>query len=323
MPNKQQALSLTLETLSDIFNDSKSTTSILRKCYTISSLLDREKDMDWIKAELEGYKGVKCTIAELEKVVPDYRKVRIAYTDSFGRPIYVPTNFSMVQNFIIEESIVEIENKDSLENGFTYTSGGGIDVLREIFRNKGISLAYGQVPGLSLSNIVTRVRNKALDFLNAINVEQPLGNNDVDKSLKIINEPTENARLLLFSLENSLRKFVSQNISALNGEIGESMTRDWTSAKRKEFMPPRKPIETELINYSTFDQLKKIIIQSNNWEKIFRRYFGRPDGVISRLNELDDLRDTIAHNRVLSDFDYNSFKTLYGQIVGCIEPKKV
>jgi hypothetical protein len=257
MPNKQQALSLALETLSDIYNDSKSTTSILRKCYTISSLLDREKDIDWIKAELEGYKGAKCTIAELAKVVPNYRKVRIAYTDSFGRPIYVPTNFSMVQDFIIEESIVEIENKDSLENGFTYTSGGGIDVLREIFREKGISLAYGQVPGLSLSNIVTRVRNKALDFLNTVNVEQPIENDKMDKSLTVINDPTENARLLLFSLENSLRKFVSQNISALNGEIDESMIRDWTSAKRKEFMPPRKPVETELINTLLSTNLRK------------------------------------------------------------------
>ena len=92
-------------------------------------------------------------------------------------------------------------------------------------------------------------------------------------------------------------------------------------AKKKEAQPQRKPIDNELIDYSTFDQLKKIIIQNENWDKIFKKYFRRQDGVISRINELDDIRDTIARNRMLSDFDYDCFKTLYGQILNCIEPQ--
>ena len=89
--------------------------------------------------------------------------------------------------------------------------------------------------------------------------------------------------------------------------------------KRKETLPPRQPCDLHIIYYSSFDQLKKIIVQNENWEKIFKTYFGRQTGVISRLNELDDIRDTIAHNRIISTFDFSSLKTLYDQIMGCIE----
>lgn len=103
------------------------------------------------------------------------------------------------------------------------------------------------------------------------------------------------------------------------GKINEDFTKDWQSTKKKESLPPRKSLESDLINYSAFDQLKRIIVQNENWSKIFKGYFVRQDGVISRISELDDIRDTIAHNRIISSFDYNSLKTLHGEIFGCIE----
>jgi hypothetical protein len=158
-------------------------------------------------------------------------------------------------------------------------------------------------------------------------------NKGLDKKLKMLEEDnkqlkeltaiakTEDAHQLLYSLENKLRQFVFTKIQEANGRIDESMIRDWEAVKKKEAQPQRKPIDYDLIYYSTFDQLKKVIVQNENWEKIFRKYFRRRDGVISRINELDDIRDTIAHNRMLSDFDYDCFKTLYHQILNCIEIK--
>jgi hypothetical protein len=133
---------------------------------------------------------------------------------------------------------------------------------------------------------------------------------------------TEDPYSLLFSLENKLRQFVSTNIKENKGVVDESFIKNWKSSKRKEALPPRKPNDSDLINFSTFDQLKKIIVQNENWERIFKRYFGRRDGVVSRINELDEIRDTIAHSRVLSGFDYDCFKTLYNQIMGCIDIKQ-
>jgi hypothetical protein len=138
------------------------------------------------------------------------------------------------------------------------------------------------------------------------------------KSSIEIDEQTEHARSLLYELENSLRQFVGSKIEEKNGEIDQAFVKCWESAKKKEFLPPRKPLESKLINYSSFEHLRKIITHNNNWDKIFRTYFGRPNGVISRINEVDEIRDTIAHNRILSDFDYKSFITLYNEIMGCI-----
>lgn len=160
-------------------------------------------------------------------------------------------------------------------------------------------------------------------------------NKGLDKKLKSLEEEnkqlkeltataitkTEDVHQLLYSLESKLRQFVSAKIQEANGRIDEGIIRDWESSKRKEALPTRKPIDYDIIYYSTFDQLKMIIVQNENWEKIFKRYFGRPNGVISRINELDDIRNTIAHNRMLSEFDYDCFKTLYGQILSCIETK--
>jgi len=132
---------------------------------------------------------------------------------------------------------------------------------------------------------------------------------------------TDDAHQLLYSLENELRQFVFNQIQQANGIIEKSILRDWESSKKKEALPPRKPKNYDLIYYSTFDQLKRIIVQNENWEGIFKKYFGRPSGVISRINELDEIRDTIAHNRTLSDFDYDCFRNLSSEISSCIEMK--
>jgi hypothetical protein len=316
MSNQQEALNLAVETLSEIFKDSTKTSTILRRCLTISTLLGKEKEQEWIKTELEGYKESKMTYGELQKIAPSYRKVRLVFNDKFGRRIIFPKQLSIVEEEVVTESMGEIE--DSIQNGLTILSGGIIDVVREMGSKEGFVVANAHIEGLYLKNISEQVRNRAQDFVNSVIKE--LGPTKEEKRLGVVfNQQTEDARLLLYSLENKLRQFVSSNIKKNNGKIDNSILRAWESSRRKEFMPPRQPLRCDLINYSSFEHLKMIIVQNENWEKIFKGYFGRPDGVISRLNELDDIRDTIAHNRLLSDFDFTSFKTLYGEITGCLD----
>jgi len=141
-----------------------------------------------------------------------------------------------------------------------------------------------------------------------------------EHDINTIDEKTETARKLLFELENSLRSFVNSKLKDNEQRIPRSFWKDWANTRKKERIPPREPLEYDPIYYSTFDQLKKIIVQNENWSQLFQEHFGRPDGIISRINELDSIRDTIAHNRILSDPDYRSFVTLYEQImswVGC------
>jgi hypothetical protein len=139
-----------------------------------------------------------------------------------------------------------------------------------------------------------------------------------EHDINTIDEKTETARKLLFELENSLRSFVNSKLKDNEQRIPRSFWKDWANTRKKERIPPREPLEYDPIYYSTFDQLKKIIVQNENWSQLFQEHFGRPDGIISRINELDSIRDTIAHNRILSDPDYRSFVTLYEQIMRCL-----
>ena len=109
-------------------------------------------------------------------------------------------------------------------------------------------------------------------------------NKGLDKKLKSLEEEnnrlkeltataiarTDEAHQLLYSLENELRQFVSTQIQEAKGIIDKNRVRDWESSKKKEALPPRKPKDYDLIYYSTFDQLKKIIVQNENWEGIFK-----------------------------------------------------
>jgi len=313
--SNQPALDLALETLSEIFKESSSLSSILRRCYTVNSMLGKEKEQKWIEEELNGYVR-EGTMAELKRIVPSYRRVKLVFKNSYGTIVVLPEKLSSAQDYIITQSIGEIES--SIDSGL-YIYGPIIDILREA----GIDVAVAYVSNNYLRNILEQVKNRALQLVNSILKKQDYpkisGKSQGQLSIIIHDQQTEEARLLLYTLENKLRQFVSSKIREKNGNIDPAFQKDWESSKKKEFLPPRKPLECDLINYSTFDQIKRIITQNENWSKIFREYFGRPDGVMSRINELDDIRDTIAHNRIISNFDFESLKTLHRQILGCLE----
>ena len=313
MSNKEQAQNLALETLSEIYKDSSSVSSILRRCDTISALLGKENEQEWIRRELSGFHE-NITLGELEKIIPEYRKTKALFKNQYGRT-FVITKYPDLHEHMVTESIPEIESLGDLDLALT---GEKVEKLKEL----GINIAHLEVPNMYLKDILAQVKNRALEFINKVlketnGVKRTL--EDQDKAGIIFNQQTEDSRLLLYTLENKLRQFVSSKIQENKGKIDEAFIKAWESAKKKEFLPPRKPLESDLINYSTFDQLKKLIVQNENWSKIFRKYFGRPEGVISRINELDEIRDTIAHNRIISDFDYESLKSLNSLILRCIE----
>lgn len=314
MSNNQESIALASEIISDIIANSVSLTNILRKCYNLSLLVESKTDVEWIKNELNGYSELKYS--ELETIAP-HRKVKLLFYDEFNRPIVFNNDLAFFHDEIVSYSIPHIEN---------HVSGGMLIIggpLLDIIRKEGYTIQNAKIQSADLNRIIENVKNKALDF--AISVKRKENDNletiKKEKLNKMISTDakTENSRLLLFDLENRLRMFIAENIEKNQGIIDESIRKSWEKNKQKEFLPIRQPLQTEPINYSNFEQLRLIVTQNENWEKIFRKYFGRRESVISRINELDDIRDTIAHNRIISEFDYNSLKTLYGQIIGCLE----
>ena len=51
------------------------------------------------------------------------------------------------------------------------------------------------------------------------------------------------------------------------------------------------------IYYIEFPDLKKVIERTDNWRDAFEPVFGRRDIFISKLSELEPIRNRIAHNR--------------------------
>jgi hypothetical protein len=111
-----------------------------------------------------------------------------------------------------------------------------------------------------------------------------------------------NAYSMLYQLENSLRIFVEKKLRDSFGnswwERGVSQREIREGAERKKAVEPESNLS--LINYTEFDDLRRII--TNNWE-IFRDTFQTQTGIVSRLEELEPMRNKIAHSRLLSNED--------------------
>jgi len=53
------------------------------------------------------------------------------------------------------------------------------------------------------------------------------------------------------------------------------------------------------LEYLSFEHLQKLI--NNNWKDVFENVFGSQDKIALKLNELETIRNAIAHTRTLSD----------------------
>ena len=110
------------------------------------------------------------TNGELQKIVPDYRKVRVAFYSKYGQLIVFPENMSIVQDEIVTQTIGEIE--DCLEHGLTFLSGGLLSIVRQMCEKHGMFVYSEKVSSLTVKHIIEQVRNKALDFVNKVINEQ-------------------------------------------------------------------------------------------------------------------------------------------------------
>lgn len=126
------------------------------------------RDVEWIKLELNGYGGEKKTRGELWDYVPRYRRVHLLYRDIYGNPVLVPSKLSFLTKHAVAESIGQVES--SIEG--MYIAGGITDYVREEFK---VPIGSAMIGNVQLKGIVESVRNKALEFVNNIILELEYG----------------------------------------------------------------------------------------------------------------------------------------------------
>ena len=129
----------------------------------------------------------------------------------------------------------------------------------------------------------------------------------------------------LHALENELRTFIFKKLMLKLGcswwgnAVPEAVRqKKWNSPKElkeKELNSKICDSETmlQLIHYTNFGDLKKIIEDEKNWNAIFKFIF-EDQKVIYKLEELEPIRNKIAHNRYLTEENEAALKFYYGQL---------
>ena len=75
-------------------------------------------------------------------------------------------------------------------------------------------------------------------------------------------------------------------------------------------------MDNELIEYSDFKDILLVILESRNWENSFESLFGDKDDISVSFHRLAPIRNSIAHNRQLSDDDHITLLSEANRILG-------
>lgn len=200
-----------------------------------------------------------------------------------------------------------------IENTITNTAN---DVL---LRDCGFKVKYTYAnPLVGKNNKDARtIIKQSLDTMKFITLGEEL----IEKGKKMAN-----AYIIVYCLENFLRDFIDRKLTDFYGSDYES--KNVFSKKTRNRANDRKKEESanrwlairgdKILYYLDFAELPDVITLEDNWNNIFKNYFPSQDWIKSKLDELYQIRNRIAHNSYLDD---NSFKTLelyYHQIISQI-----
>jgi hypothetical protein len=124
-------------------------------------------------------------------------------------------------------------------------------------------------------------------------------------------EPEYYAHTLMRSLERELRHFITNRLRAAAGDI---WWRDRVPPDVRERAEERRTTESaqrsiagedgsELVEYVDFADYVRILLRKNNWADAFSAFFPNKEWIATRLQELEPVRNRIAHTRDLSRTD--------------------
>lgn len=145
-----------------------------------------------------------------------------------------------------------------------------------------------------------------------------------DLGLDYLNKPSKleqesdvmaNAYSSLYKLENTLRTFYELTLREHYGEEwwekGVSGDIRKKAEKNKKLSQSKEKGDYSIIFYTDFEDLR--ILPNKRW-KLFEEILKTQSGVLSRLGELEPIRNKIAHSRLLIDDELSTLKLFYRQI---------
>jgi DNA sulfur modification protein DndB len=184
------------------------------------------------------------------------------------------------------------------------------------------------------SNEAGRAR-VALEIIQRINLKEENFANDfikeAEKRERLAFEKSEPYQKLK-ELETNLRLFIQEKLEKISKNWWKERIPSDVQEKAKQNLQKSQspwPWVTDEnrspIFYIDFPDYSKIMQRRDNWNEIFLKIFKDPNIILSKLKELEDIRNKIAHSRNLNAQESTTLNLYTTQILKVIKPteKKV
>lgn len=158
----------------------------------------------------------------------------------------------------------------------------------------------------SYSKLETKIR-RSITILSQIKEEPLIYNTKISelKKEKKVKDDSDYYQVLQ-KLEQNMRPCISENLSKISTEwwkqrVPEDVRKNAEKRKKKNESPwlwikGGNP----LIDFIDFTDYGKIITRKDNWSEVFRYIFEDKEQLLSKLKELEPIRNTIMHSRNLT-----------------------
>lgn len=153
------------------------------------------------------------------------------------------------------------------------------------------------------SNLVAApVRNADLVIVPSNPVIYPT----LDYNLQKPSAENKSAYEYITSLEMTLRLFIIETMTSFYGlnwleQIPSDVYEKLKESQAKD--TAQNQTNNHLFEYADFSHYSKIIICKNNWDNVFKVYFGRKESVAESLLQLNCIRIAVMHSRTISQTD--------------------
>lgn len=128
---------------------------------------------------------------------------------------------------------------------------------------------------------------------------------------------------ILYAMENNIRLFIRKKLSEKFGDgwfkhrVPGDIIKNCKMRVDKEKASRWWTTNRQLIDYTDFADLQKIILRSDNWEGIFKSYFKPKKIFEGKMIELEVIRNKIAHSILLTDDEVKKLRMYASDLNRC------
>ena len=123
-----------------------------------------------------------------------------------------------------------------------------------------------------------------------------------------------------------MREFIENKLKEVTGKnwwkrrIPPDVRRNCEDRKQKREVsyPWMTKKEYPPICYADFTDYMKIMLRRDNWREVFKTLFHDTAWIITKLRELEPIRNDIAHNREISEEDTQKLEMNSREILRCM-----